>query len=167
MTHKTYLTMAAIGNAGKTTAARYVVRPGSGGTLLTLESHSSTGEEGQAIAGDALAAHLFAPAMGGTVIDIGVGDTLAALEALRLVGRQDPNLPARLCIIVPMLADAKSVAGLRWLIGQMPETLRPAIRVLWNRIPVDADESLRASDVYRGQGTRAPAQIPALRTGIA
>ena len=83
----------------------------------------------------------------GLVLDIGVGDTVDALAAIALVGRQDSSLPARLRIITPMLHDSKSVAGLRWLLGQLPEGLRATVRAVWNR--VRSEEELKDSDIAR------------------
>jgi hypothetical protein len=123
-------TLAAVGNCGKTTIARHVLASG-GSPIATLETHSASGEEADAIDRDGLAARLFAPPAGGVVIDVGVGDAVAALEALTLVGRQDPSLPKRLRLVVPLLVDGKSVAGLRWLLSQLPAALRPAVRAVF------------------------------------
>ena len=76
-------------------------------------------------------------------------DTLDAIEALRLVGRQDSSLPSRLQIVVPLLVDAKSVAGLRWLLGQMPESLRPSVRAVWNRVRRGEESAIRDGDIAR------------------
>ena len=62
------------------------------------------------------------------------------------MSRQDASLVDRLRIVVPLLPDSKSVAGLRWLLAQIPESLRPAVRAVWNRV---RDDSLRDSDVAR------------------
>ena len=145
MTHSIYMTIAAVGNCGKTTIARHV--PASGGSpIATLETHSASGDERDVIDRDGLAARLFAPPPGGLVLDVGVGDAVDALEALALVSRQDASLVDRLRIVVPLLPDSKSVAGLRWLLAQIPESLRPAVRAVWNRV---RDDSLRDSDVAR------------------
>ena len=141
-----YLSLGAVGNVGKTTIARHVLAPATGGAISTLETRSASGEETDATDRDGLSARLFAPPEGGLVLDVGVGDTVDALEALRLVGRQDPSLPARLRIVVPLLLDGKSVAGLRWLLAQIPESLRPAVRAVWNRV---RDDSLRDGDIAR------------------
>ena len=142
------MTLAAIGNAGKTTIARHVLASG-GSPIATLETHSASGDEADATDRDGLAARLFAPPAGGVVIDVGVGDTVAALEALALVSRQDSGLPDRLRIVTPMLTDGKSVAGLRWLLAQLPEPLRPATRAVWNRVRREDEASLRDGDVAR------------------
>ena len=142
------MTLAAVGNCGKTTIARHVLASG-GSPIATLESRIASGEETDATDRDGLAARLFAPPVGGLVLDVGVGDAVDALAALTLVARQDPTLPQRLRIVVPMLADGKSVAGLRWLLAQMPEPLRPAARAVWNRIRREDEASLRDGDVAR------------------
>jgi hypothetical protein len=139
-------TLAAVGNCGKTTIARHVLASG-GSPIATLETHSASGEEADAIDRDGLAARLFAPPAGGVVIDVGVGDAVAALEALTLVGRQDPSLPKRLRLVVPLLVDGKSVAGLRWLLSQLPAALRPAVRAVWNRVRDEG--AVRDSDIAR------------------
>ena len=146
MTHSIYMTIAAVGNCGKTTVARHVLASATGGALSTLETRSASGEETDATDRDGLAARLFAPPSGGLVLDVGVGDAVDALEALALVSRQDASLVDRLRIVVPLLPDSKSVAGLRWLLAQIPESLRPAVRAVWNRV---RDDSLRDSDVAR------------------
>jgi hypothetical protein len=145
MTHSIYMTIAAVGNCGKTTIARHVLASG-GSPIATLETHSASGDERDVIDRDGLAARLFAPPPGGLVLDVGVGDAVDALEALALVSRQDASLVDRLRIVVPLLPDSKSVAGLRWLLAQIPESLRPAVRAVWNRV---RDDSLRDSDVAR------------------
>lgn len=129
----TYLTIAAVGNCGKTTIARHVLAPADR-AVLSLETHSRTDDESESLDQDSLSARLFAAPPEGQVLDIGVGDTVSALDALRLVARQDPSLPQRLRIVVPLLTDGKSVAGLRWLVTQIPERVRPAVRALWNRV---------------------------------
>ena len=146
MTHSIYMTIAAVGNCGKTTVARHVLASATGGALSTLETRSASGEETDATDRDGLAARLFAPPSGGLVLDVGVGDAVDALEALALVSRQDASLVDRLRIVVPLLPDSKSVAGLRWLLAQLPEALRPSVRAVWNRV---RDDSLRDSDVAR------------------
>lgn len=145
MTHPIYMTLAATGNTGKTTIARHVLASG-GSPIATLETHSASGDETDVLDRDGLAARLFAPP-DGLVLDIGVGDTVDALAAIALVGRQDSSLPARLRIITPMLHDSKSVAGLRWLLGQLPEGLRATVRAVWNR--VRSEEELKDSDIAR------------------
>ena len=149
MTHLIYVTMAATGNTGKTTVARHVLADGTGGSISTLESRSASGEETDTLDRDGLAARLFSPPEGGLVADIGVGDAVDALAAVMLVARQDPTLPQRLKIVVPMLADSKSVAGLRWLLAQLPEPLRAATRAVWNRVRREDEVSLRDGDVAR------------------
>ena len=144
----TYLTIAAVGNCGKTTIARHVLAPVDG-AVLSLETHSRTDDESESLDQDSLSARLFAAPPEGQVLDIGVGDTVSALGALRLVARQDAGLPPRIRIVVPLLADAKSVAGLRWLLAQLPEDLRAAVRATWNRVPAGGEDALRASDVFR------------------
>ena len=141
-----YLALSGVGNVGKTTVCRYVLAPDTGAGIATLESHSPSGDEAAPIDSGVLAAHLFAAPPGGVILDVGVGDTVDALAALTLIARQDPSLPARLRIVVPLLHDGKSVAGLRWLLAQIPESLRPSVRALWNRV---RDDSLRDSDVSR------------------
>ncbi len=141
-----HMTLAAVGNCGKTTIARHVLATVTGGALSTLETRSASGEETDATDRDGLSARLFAPPAGGLVLDVGVGDTVDALAALSLIARQDPSLPARLRIVVPLLLDGKSVAGLRWLLAQIPESLRPAVRAVWNRV---RDDSLRDGDIAR------------------
>ena len=141
------MTLSAVGNVGKSTIARHVLAPATGGAMSTLETHSASGDETDVLDRDGLAARLFAPPQGGSILDVGVGDCAAALEALRLVGRQDPSLPARLRIVVPLLPDAKSAAGLRWLLTQLPEALRPAVRAVWNR--VRDDSAVRDSHIAR------------------
>jgi hypothetical protein len=146
MTHSIYMTIAAVGNCGKTTIARHVLASG-GSPIATLETHSASGDERDVIDRDGLAARLFAPPPGGLVLDVGVGDAVDALEALALVSRQDASLVDRLRIVVPLLPDSKSVAGLRWLLAQIPESLRPAVRAVWNR--VRDDSAVRDCDVAR------------------
>jgi hypothetical protein len=150
MTHSIYMTIAAVGNCGKTTVARHVLASATGGALSTLETRSASGEETDATDRDGLAARLFAPPSGGLVLDVGVGDAVDALEALALVSRQDASLVDRLRIVVPLLPDSKSVAGLRWLLAQLPEALRPSVRAVWNRV---RDDSLRDSDIARAART--------------
>ena len=149
MTHSIYTTLSAVGNVGKTTVAHHVLGSATGGSVCTLETHSASGDERDAIDRDGLGARLFAPPEGGLVLDIGVGDTVDALVALTLVARQDPSLPHRLRIVVPLLNDGKSVAGLRWLFTQMPERLRPAVRAVWNRVRPGEESSLRDGDIVR------------------
>ena len=149
MTRSIYMTLSAVGNVGKTTLAHHVLGSATGGCVCTLETHSATGDERDAIDRDGLAARLFAPPEGGLVLDICVGDTVDALVALALVARQDPSLPHRLRIVVPLLNDGKSVAGLRWLFTQMPERLRPAVRAVWNRVRPGEESSLRDGDIVR------------------
>ena len=149
MTRSIYMTLSAVGNVGKTTLAHHVLGSATGGCVCTLETHSATGDERDAIDRDGLAARLFAPPEGGLVLDIGVGDSVDALVALALVARQDPSLPHRLRIVVPLLNDGKSVAGLRWLFTQMPERLRPAVRAVWNRVRPGEESSLRDGDIVR------------------
>ena len=145
----TYLTLAATGNAGKTTIVRHCIAPERGSRILTMESQSPTGEESNPIDSDALVAHLFAAAEIGAVIDVGVGDVLDAIDALQLISRQDAAIAQRLRIVTPLLADRKSVQGLAWLMGQLPPKLRPAVRAIWNRIPAGAEDALRSSDPCR------------------
>lgn len=142
-----HMTLAAVGNCGKTTIARHVLAPPVRAALSTLESRSASGEETDVLERDGLLARLFAPPEGGLVLDVGVGDTVDALAALTLIARQDPSLPARLRLVVPLLVDGKSVAGLRWLIAQLPESLRPAVRAVWNR--VRDDSVVREGDIVR------------------
>ncbi len=144
-----YLTLAAVGNCGKTTIARHVLAGGAGGAISTLETHSAAGDETDVLDRDGLAARLFAPPPAGVILDVGVGDCGAALEALALVARQDPSLPARLRIVVPLLLDSKSVAGLRWLLGQLPEALRPCVRTIWNRVRRNEESTLKDSEIAR------------------
>lgn len=142
-----YLALSGVGNVGKTTFCRYVLAPGSGASIATLESHSPSGDEAAPIDSGVLAAHLFAAPPGGVILDVGVGDVHEALAALALVYRQDSGLSARLRIITPLLCDSKSVAGLRWLLRQLPDALRPAVRAVWNR--VRSEEELKDSDIAR------------------
>ena len=143
-----YVALSGVGNVGKTTLCRYVLALG-GASIATLESHSPSGEETDPIDTGVLAAHLFASPPGGVILDVGVGDCGAALEALALVNRQDSGLPDRLRIVTPMLHDSKSVAGLRWLLSQLPEGLRPLVRAPWNRVRHEDESALRDSDVMR------------------
>ena len=143
------MTLAAVGNVGKTTVARHVLAPGSGARLVTLETHSPSGDEADFVDSGVLAAHLFSPPEGGVILDVGVGDCGAALEALALVARQDPGLPARLRIVTPILHDSKSVAGLRWLLGQLPDALRPCVRATWNRVRREDELALKDSEIVR------------------
>lgn len=140
------MTLSAVGNVGKTTIARHVLASG-GSPIVTLESRSASGEETDATDRDGLAARLFAPPPGGLVLDVGVGDAADALAALALVARQDASLPDRLRLVVPLLPDTKSVAGLRWLLAQLPESLRPAVRAVWNRVRDEG--AVRDSDIVR------------------
>ena len=144
------MTLAAVGNCGKTTIARHVLASG-GGPIATLETRSASGEEMDATDRDGLAARLYAPPADGLVLDIGVGDAVDALAALALVSRQDSSLADRLRIVVPLLVDGKSVAGLRWLLAQLPEALRPSVRAVWNR--VRDDSAVRDSDIARAART--------------
>ncbi len=144
-----YLALAGVGNVGKTTLCRYVLALGSGASIATLESHSPSGEETDAIDSDVLAAHLFAAPAGGIILDVGVGDCAAALEALALVARQDSSLPARLRIVTPLLCDGKSVAGLRWLLTQVPDRLRPCVRAIWNRVRLEEEPARKDSEIVR------------------
>ena len=141
------MTLAAVGNCGKTTLARHVLAGGTGGAISTLETHSAAGDETDAIDREGLTARLFAPPADGLVLDIGVGDCGTALETLALIARQDPTLPARLRIVVPLLVDGKSVAGLRWLLGQLPEALCLTVRAVWNRVRDEG--AVRDSDIAR------------------
>lgn len=145
-----HMTLAAVGNCGKTTIARHVLASATGGAMSTLETHSASGDEADVLESDGLAARLFAPP-GGLVLDVGVGDTVDALAALALVSRQDGSLAARLRIVVPLLPDSKSVAGLRWLLGQLPQGLRTTVRAVWNR--VRNDSTMRDSDIARAART--------------
>ena len=140
-----YLSLGAVGNVGKTTIARHVIAPGAKAEVRTVETRS--GDGAGAIASSELVAYLFSPPPEGAVIDVGVGDTADALAALMLVDRQDSSLPARLRLVVPLLVDGKSVAGLRWLLAQLPEALRPSVRAVWNR--VRDDSAVRDSDIAR------------------
>ena len=143
-----YVTVAATGDAGKTIIARHVIAPGSGGDLLTLETHSP--DDGSGLIDEAaLGAYLYAPPGDGTVLDIGVGDAVAALETLALIARQDRSLPQRLRLVVPLLPAGKCVAGLRWLIAQLPESLRPAVHAVWNRVRREDEASLRDGEIAR------------------
>ena len=142
-----YLALSGVGNVGKTTLCRYVLALGSGASIATLETHSASGDETDVLDRDGLAARLFAPPQGGSILDVGVGDCAAALEALTLVARQDSHLAVRLRIVTPLLVDGKSVAGLRWLLAQLPEALRPSVRAVWNR--VRDDSAVRDSDIAR------------------
>ena len=142
-----YLALSGVGNVGKTTLCRYVLALGSGASIATLETHSASGDETDVLDRDGLAARLFAPPQGGSILDVGVGDCAAALEALTLVARQDSHLAVRLRIVTPLLVDGKSVAGLRWLLAQLPESLRPCVRAVWNR--VRDDSAARDSDIAR------------------
>ena len=144
-----YLAVSGVGNVGETTLCRYFLALGSGASIATLESHSPSGEETDPIDRGVLAAHLFAPPPGGVILDVGVGDCDAALNALRLVARQDSNLAARLRIVTPVLHDSKSVAGLRWLVSQLPEGLRSSVRALWNRIRHEEESALKDSEIVR------------------
>ncbi len=142
-----YLALSGVGNVGKTTLCRHVLALGSDASIVTLETHTPSGDEADPIDRDGLAAQLFASSPGGVILDVGVGDCGAALEALALVARQDSSLPARLRIITPMLHDSKSVAGLRWLLGQLPQGLRATVRAVWNR--VRSEEEMKDSDIAR------------------
>lgn len=142
-----YLALSGVGNVGKTTLCRYVLVPDSGASIATLESHSPDGEETDAIDSGVLAAHLFSPPACGVILDVGVGDCDAALKALRLVARQDAHLAERLRIVTPMLHDSKSVAGLRWLLGQLPDELRACVRAVWNRVRDEG--AVRDGDIVR------------------
>ena len=146
------MTLSAVGNVGKSTIARHVLASG-GGPIATLESHSASGQETDVLDRDGLAARLFAASVGVISLDVGVGDTVDALEALALVSRQDGALAARLRIVVPLLPDSKSVAGLRWLLAQLPEALRPVVRAVWNRVRREDEASLRDGDVARAART--------------
>ena len=145
----TYMTLSGCGDAGKTTIARHCIAPQRGGRILTFESRSARGDESDLLDREGLVAHLFADAAGGAVIDVGVGDALDALDALQLIARQDAGLSERLRIVVPLLADKKSVQGLAWLLGQLPPKLRASVRAAWNRIPSGGEDALRASDPCR------------------
>ena len=97
-----------------------------------------------------LAAHLFAAPPGDVILDVGVGDCAAALEALALITRQDSSLPGRLRIVMPLLCDSKSIAGLRSLLSQLPEVLRPGVRAVWNRVRrEDESTQLKDSEIVR------------------
>ena len=148
MTHSIYMTLAATGNTGKTTIARHVLAPDSG-PIATLETHSASGDETDVLDRGGLAARLFAPPTDGLVLDVGVGDTVDALEALRLISQQDSGLPSRLRLVVPMLTDSKSVAGLRLLLDHLPVVLRPCVRAIWNRVRHTEGATLKDSDVAR------------------
>ena len=145
------MTLSAVGNVGKSTIARHVLAPATGGAMSTLETHSASGEETDVLDRDGLAARLFAAPAADVILDVGVGDTVDALAALALVARQDPSLPARLRLVVPLLVDGKSVAGLRWLLAQLPEALRPSVRAAWNR--VRDDSAVRDGDITRAART--------------
>jgi hypothetical protein len=148
---KSYLALSGVGNVGKTTLCRYVLALGSGASIATLETHSPSGDEAAPIDSGVLAAHLFASPPGGVILDVGVGDCAAALDALALVARQDSSLPGRLRIFTPLLCDSKSVAGLRWLLGQLPEVLRPTVRAIWNRVrrEREGESTLKDSEIVR------------------
>ena len=144
-----YLDLSGVGNVGKTTLARHVLPLGSGASIVTLETHSPSGDEVDPIDSGVLAAHLFAPPPAGVILDVGVGDCGAALEALALVARQDPGLPARLRIVTPIFHDSKSVAGLRWLLDQLPDVLRPCVRAIWNRVRRDEESASKDGEIVR------------------
>ena len=146
-----YLALSGVGNVGKTTLARHVLAPASSASIVTLETHSPSGDEAAPIDSGVLAAHLFASPPVGLILDVGVGDCGAALEALALVARQDVRLPGRLRIVTPLLCDSKSVAGLRWLLGQLPEVLRPTVRAIWNRVRREREDesTLKDSEIVR------------------
>jgi hypothetical protein len=144
-----YLALSGVGNVGKTTLARHVLAPGGGASIVTLETHSPSGDEAAPIDSGVLAAHLFAAPPGGIILDVGVGDCAAALDALALVARQDPSLPSRLRIVTPLLCDGKSVAGLRWLLGQLPDALRAVVRAVWNRVRPEEDAVRKDSELVR------------------
>jgi hypothetical protein len=149
MTHTIYMTLSAVGNVGKTTVAHHVLASAADGSVCTLETHSASGDERDVIDRDGLAARLFAPPESGLVLDVGVGDIVDAIEAMALVARQDTSLSARLRIVVPLLVGGKSIAGLRWLLGQMPESLRGSVRALWNRVRSGEESAVRESDLTR------------------
>jgi hypothetical protein len=146
-----YMDLSGVGNVGKTTLARHVLAPASSASIVTLETHSPSGDEAAPIDSGVLAAHLFAAPPGGVILDVGVGDCAAALEALALVARQDSGLPSRLRIVTPLLCDSKSVAGLRWLLGQLPDALRPSVRAVWNRVRWGREDesTLKDSEIAR------------------
>ena len=152
-----YMDLSGVGNVGKTTLARHVLVPGSSTSIVTLETHSPAGDEAAPIDSGVLAAHLFASPPGGIILDVGVGDCAAALEALALVARQDSSLPGRLRIVTPLLCDSKSVAGLRWLLGQLTEALRPSVRAVWNRVRREDDSTL-LKDSEIGRAARSVAR---------
>ena len=144
-----YLALSGVGNVGKTTLCRHVLALGSDASIVTLETHTPSSDEADPIDRDGLAAQLFASSPGGVILDVGVGDCGAALEALALVARQDSSLPARLRIVTPLLCDSKSVAGLRWLLSQLPEVLRPIVRAVWNRVRREEELVLKDSEIVR------------------
>ena len=144
-----YLALSGVGNVGKTTVCRYVLAPDTGAGIATLESHSPSGDEAAPIDSGVLAAHLFAAPPGGVILDVGVGDVHEALAALALVYRQDSGLSARLRIVTPLLQDAKSVAGLRWLLTQVPDRLRPCVRAIWNRVRPEEEPARKDSEIVR------------------
>jgi hypothetical protein len=51
--------------------------------------------------------------------------------------------------VTPLLNDAKSVAGLRWLLAQVPDRLRPCVRALWNRVRPAEESALKDSEIAR------------------
>ena len=149
MTHLSHIALSGGGNFGKTTLCRHVLAPGSGADIVTRETRTPDGAESAPLDPGALAARLFAPPAEGIVVDVGVGDVHEALEALALVSRQDSGLPDRLRIVTPLLQDAKSVAGLRWLLTQVPDRLRPCVRAIWNRVRPEEEPARKDSEIAR------------------
>lgn len=149
MVNLSYIALSGGGNFGKTTLCRHVLAPGSSAAIVTRETRTPDGAETAPLDPGALAARLFAPPADGIIVDVGVGDVHEALEALALVNRQDSGLPDRLRIVTPLLNDAKSVAGLRWLLAQVPDRLRPCVRTLWNRVRPAEESALKDSEIAR------------------
>ena len=108
----TLAALAAVGNCGKTTIARHVLAPATGGAMSTLETHSASGEETDVLDRDGLAARVFAAPAGHVILDVAVEDTADALAALALVARQDTSLSAP--------AEARRAAARRWKVRRRP-----------------------------------------------
>lgn len=80
----------------------------------------------------------------------GVGKSLSTLlsaTALRGLTHTKIELVIDGDVPFPRLYDSKSVAGLRWLLGQLPEGLGATVRAVWNR--VRDDSAVRDSDIAR------------------
>ena len=149
MVNLSYIALSGGGNFGKTTLCRHVLAPGSSAAIVTRETRTPDGAETAPLDPGALAARLFAPPADGIIVDVGVGDVHEALEALALVNRQDSGLPDRLRIVTPLLNDAKSVAGLRWLLAQLPDALCPVVRAIWNRVRPEEESARKDSELVR------------------